>query len=97
MNGEYADRLDLDKKVSEELYEVVVTITEGEAKLTVKNVLNNDGGFGVSPSLQALQPENLGESTRSRTPWGPFPWTSAGYTIRSRMSVSNRKMSELSP
>ena len=37
--GEYADRLDLEK-MSKELYEVLVTITEGEAKLMVKNVLD---------------------------------------------------------
>ena len=42
LDGQYADRLDLEK-VSKELYEVLVTITEGEAKLMVKNVLNNDG------------------------------------------------------
>ena len=44
LDGEYADRLDLEK-VSKELYEVLVTITEGEAKLMVKDVLNNDGVF----------------------------------------------------
>ena len=42
LDGECTDRLDLEK-VSKELYEVLVTITEGEAKLMVKNVLNNDG------------------------------------------------------
>ena len=42
LDGESADRLDLEK-VTKELYEVLVTITEGEAKLMVKNVLNNDG------------------------------------------------------
>ena len=41
-DGEYADRLDLEK-VSKELYEVLVMVTEGEAKLMVKNVINNDG------------------------------------------------------
>ena len=42
LDGEHADRLDLEK-VSKELYEVLVTITEGEANLMVKNVINNDG------------------------------------------------------
>ena len=42
LDGDHADRLDLEK-VSKELHEVLVTITEGEAKLMVKNVLNNDG------------------------------------------------------
>ena len=37
-----ADRPDLET-VSKELYEVLVTITKGEAKLMIKNVLNNDG------------------------------------------------------
>ena len=38
--GERADSLDLEK-VSKELHEVLVTITEGEAKLMVKSVFNN--------------------------------------------------------
>ena len=41
LDGEHADRLDLEN-VSKKLYEVLVTITEGEAKLMVKTVLNND-------------------------------------------------------
>ena len=42
LDGEHAGGLDL-QKVSKELYEVLVTIREGETKLVVKNVLNNDG------------------------------------------------------
>ena len=42
LDGEHADRLDLEK-VSKEVYEVLVTITEGEVKLMVENVPNNDG------------------------------------------------------
>ena len=41
LDGEHADRLDLES-VSKELYEVLVTTTEGEAKLMVKHVINND-------------------------------------------------------
>ena len=62
LDGEHADKLDL-QKVSRELYEVLATITEGDAKLMVKNVFNNDRSVGVSPSPQALQQEDLGEST----------------------------------
>ena len=40
-DGELAERLDFEK-VSKELHEVLVTITEIEAKLMVKNVFNND-------------------------------------------------------
>ena len=50
---------------------------------------------GVSEDYDQTQAEDpgVGREQSRGTPWGPFPWTSAGYTIRSRTSVSNRKMS----